>query len=278
MASPTLNTTADVRGLAALYGRILAARVRSDWQYRTSFLALVVSQALVIALELLTVLLLLRLVPDFGGWSTVEVVFLYGLATVPFAISDVFVSAVDRVSNHVREGTFDRILLRPIPPLIQISALEFELRRAGKLIPSAAALGWAVWRVDVAWGPAEVALLVLALASGTVIYSALWILAASVSFWTVNSREAMNAVTFGGQFANQYPIHVYRGWIRVLLGWGIPLAFVAYVPAVRLLDPANPLGLPRWLVFAAPAVAAASLAVALGVWRTGIAHYRSTGS
>lgn len=261
-----------------LYGRLLAARIRSDWQYRTSFLTLLFSQALVITLELITVVFLLRLVPDLGGWSTAEVVFLYGLATVPFAISDVFVSAVERVANYVREGTFDVVLLRPLPPLLQISAREFQLRRAGKVVPAVGALVWATTQVDIQWGPTSLFMVALALTSGTVIYSALWIASASAAFWTVNSREALNAVTYGGQFANQYPAHVYDGWIRAVLGWGIPLAFVAYVPVIGLLGPANPLGVPRWLVFATPAVAAIALTVALALWRFGIAHYRSTGS
>lgn len=261
-----------------LYLRIMAARVRSDWQYRVSFLTLLCTQAMAVGLDLVAILFVLQLVPDVGGWTTTEIAFLYGMATLPFGISDLFVSAVERVSNYIREGTMDRILLRPVPPLLQISALEFELRRAGKLVPAAAALVWALPRVDVAWTTGRVLVLVMALVSGTVIYSALWIVAASISFWAVASREALNAVTYGGQYANQYPLHIYRSWVRAGFGWGIPLAFVAYVPSVYLLDPANPLGLPRWMVFLTMPVAATALGVALLIWRTGIRHYQSTGS
>lgn len=261
-----------------LYRMILAARIRSDWQYRVSFLALLVSQMGAVGLDLAAIVLVLALVPDLGGWTTAEVAFLYGMATLPFGVSDLFVSALDRVSNYVRDGSMDRVLLRPVSPMLQISALEFELRRAGKMVPAAGALAWALPNVDVNWNPGQVAVLLLALGCGTVIYSSLWVVAASTAFWTVSSKEALNAVTYGGQFANQYPLHIYRNWIRLGLGWGIPLAFVAYVPSVYILDAANPLGLPRWLVFTSVPVAAASAAVALLVWKTGIRHYQSTGS
>lgn len=261
-----------------LYRRLVGAQVRSEWQYRTSFLLFALAQATVTALELAAVLILLQLVDDLGGWTADEVILLYGLATVPFTVTDVVVSPVEDLSLHVRTGSFDRLLLRPLSPLVQILALEFELRRLGKSIPTVAALVWGLAAVDVDWSPRTVSLVVLALGSGAVIYTALWIATASMAFWTVATQEAGNALTYGGDFANQYPLHLYPGWVRVVLGWAIPLAFVAYVPAVAILDPVNPLGVPSWLAFLAPGVALVALGVAQALWRLGIRHYQSTGS
>lgn len=283
MADRALATTAVARpagsaGHGALYRRLLGARIRSDWQYRTSFLTFLAGQALVTTFDFVTIVLLFQLVPGLGGWGPTEVAVLYGLATLPFGIADLLVSPVERVSRYVREGTFDRLLLRPIPALLQLSALEFELRRAGKLLPALGVLAWALPRTEIATDPGRIALVVLAVVCGTVIYSALWILSAALAFWVVATQEATYAATYGGQFASQYPLHLYRGWIRVVLGWAIPLAFVAYVPAVRVLEAPNPLGLPGWLVFASAPVAALTLVVALGVWRLGVRRYQSTGS
>jgi ABC-2 type transport system permease protein len=261
-----------------LYRRVVGARIRSDWQYRTSFLTFTVAQALVTGLEFAALLIILGHVDTLGGWTPAQVGFLYGLAAVPFGFTNLITSPVERLADYVRLGDFDRILLRPVSPLVQLMALEFELRRAGKLLPPAMVLGWAVANVHLDWTPLRLAVLVLALTCGTVIYSALWVLAASISFWAVASREATNAFTYGGQFANEYPLHLYRGWIRLVLGWAIPLAYVAYVPAQYLLDAANPLELPPWLVLTTPLVTAATVLVSYGAWRTGIRHYQSTGS
>ena len=261
-----------------LYHRIVGARIRSDWQYRTSFLTFTAAQALVTSLEFAALVIVLGHVPTLGGWTPAQVGFLYGLATVPFGVTDLFISPVERLADYVRQGEFDRVLLRPMSPLLQLTALEFELRRAGKMLPPTVVLGWAVVNVDVGWTPVHLALLVLSLACGTIIYAALWVLAASVSFWAVASREATNAFTYGGQFANEYPLHLYRGWIRLVLGWMVPLAYVAYVPTQYLLGAANPLNLPSWLVFTTPLVTAATVLVSYAAWRTGIRHYQSTGS
>ncbi|MFT7649221.1 MAG: ABC-2 type transport system permease protein [Candidatus Poriferisodalaceae bacterium] len=100
----------------------------------------------------------------------------------------------------------------------------------------------------------------------------------SLSFWAVAASEATNSFTYGGQFANQYPLHLYPSWIRGVIGWTIPLAFVAYVPSIRLLDAPNSLDLPHWLAYASGPVAIATCAVAGLAWRAGIRHYQSTGS
>ena len=58
----------------------------------------------------------------------------------------------------------------------------------------------------------------------------------------------------------------------------VPLAFVAYLPAVDLLDKPVPFGLPRATAWAGPFVAALLVLVARSVWRLAIRQYRSTGS
>ncbi|MDH3300489.1 MAG: ABC-2 family transporter protein [Acidimicrobiia bacterium] len=262
-----------------LYRRLVAARIRSDWQYRTSFLLLMVSQSLIIVFELVALLFLIELVPQFGGWSRAQVVFLYAMATLPFSIGDVFISEVELLAyRYIRDGDFDVVLLRPTSALLQILALEFELRRAGKLLTPAIALAWSATNLDVDWTVGRIAALAVAVISGTAIYSGLWVIAGSIPFWAVASREATNAMTYGSQFANQYPLHIYPGWIRAIMGWALPLAFVAYVPAISLADAANPLDLPSWMAFTPPAVAVVIGLIARWVWRTGVAHYQSTGS
>lgn len=268
----------DVIAYGRLYRLIVVARIRSGWQYRTSFVTLLIGQAMVTALEFVAVLLLLEVSPSLGGWNGAQVAFLYGLATVPFGVADLMVSAIDRIAEYVRTGSFDRILLRPMPAMLQLVAQEFELRRIGKMIPSTAVLIWAAPRIGIDWTMLSVTVLFMALLCGTVIYSALWIFGAAATFWLVASQQAMNAMTYGGQFANQYPLHLYRGWIRAVLGWGIPLAFVAYVPAVFLLDAVNPLNLPPWLIYLLVPVAGVTLGLSVLVWSTGIRHYQGTGS
>ena len=266
------------RPLFTTYRHLVGARIRSSWQYRTSFVLFLIAQAMATGLDLAVIVVLFDLVPQLGGWSAPQVAVLYGLTTLSFGLGDVFISQVETASRYIREGSFDRFLLRPLPTVLQLSAAEFELRRVGRSLPAIGALVVAFAMVDVTWTIDRMLLVPLTVLSGTVIFGSVWVVTSSISFWTVEAQQAANTFTYGGSFAHQYPLHIYARWIRTLLGWIVPMAFVAYVPAVYILDADNPLGIPAWLAAAPPFVAVACALVARSVWGAAIRTHRSTGS
>lgn len=142
---------AELRLQAGVYRHLLGARLRSDWQYRTSFVLLVVAQAIVAGLDLALIAVLFGRVDALAGWSAIEVALLYGLGGVAFGVADLFASQVEYAARHIRAGTFDRFLLRPVGPLLQLSANEFALRRAGRLVQPVVVLVIALAGAAVDW-------------------------------------------------------------------------------------------------------------------------------
>jgi ABC-2 type transport system permease protein len=71
---------------------------------------------------------------------------------------------------------------------------------------------------------------------------------------------------------------VFGPWVRRLLCYAVPSAFVAYFPTLALLDRPDPLGLPHFLRYSAPLVAVAAVLVSALVWRAAIRHYQGAGS
>jgi ABC-2 type transport system permease protein len=276
---PSTHTAVSELGAQLrMYGHLLAGKIRSDWQYRTSFVLLLVSQVMVCGLDLAVIAVLFGTVDSLAGWSGLEVALLYGLGGVAFGLADVFVSQVEYVSSHVKAGTFDRFLLRPVWPLLQLSAGEFALRRTGRLPQPVVVLVVALVGTGIEWTPARVALVPLAVASGTAIFGGLWVITSSVAFWTVDTQEFANAFTYGGNHLTQYPLDMLGAWLRRLATFVVPLAFVAYLPAAYLLGKEDTVGLPAGAAFLAPVVAALLVLAARAVWRTALRHYRSTGT
>src|SRR5256885_14819444 len=64
----------------------------------------------------------------------------------------------------------------------------------------------------------------------------------ALSFWTVESLEAANVLSYGSVEAAQYPLALYAQWFRRLLTFAVPLACVAYYPALAVLGKPDPLG------------------------------------
>jgi ABC-2 type transport system permease protein len=267
-----------LRSAASTYWVLAGARLRSDLEYRVSFALFTLSQFAITALDFVAVLIVFSNVHTLKGWTVGEVAFLYGLGNCAFALADLFVSAVEQVQVHVREGSLDRFLLRPASPLVQVIADQFSLRRIGKVIEGALVLVFGCAAAHIDWTLARAAMLVVSLLSGAAIFGGVWVLATCLCFWWVDAREAANAVTYGGGFLSQYPLGVYGDVLRRVLAFTVPIAFANYFPAVYILGRNDRLGAPSWIAFASPVVAVAVAVAASVMWRTGVRHYRGTGS
>lgn len=251
--------------------------MRSDLQYRTSF-ALMVGMAFAFSfLDFVAVIVVFTNVADLGGWSFAEVALLYGTSGVAFNLANVFAAGVDRAAGHIRAGSFDVLLLRPVGTITQLTAGDIEPRRVGRVVQASIVLAIALVSVSVDWTPTRVAMVPVLVLSGAVIFSGLWVMAAAVAFWTVENRAIANSVTYAGNYLTLYPLDVFGGWLRQLLVV-IPLAFVNYLPVAWILDKDTPYDWPAWLHMASPIIGLLVAVVARQVWRIGLRRYRSTGS
>ena len=260
-----------------VWRRLVAAQIRSQLQYRLSFAFDFFGSGLISLIDFLAVLVLFHNVPRLASWSVGEVAFLYGLSAISFALTDMLIGHLDQFPQKVRDGNFDILLVRPRSALFQVIASDLALRRLAKAVQGAAVLGYALGRVDISWSAGRVALLVLSIPCGIVIFASVWVIGGCLAFWTTDGGEFTNAFTYGGNFLAQYPIDIYSAWLRRLLAYLVPLAFVSYFPALYILGKDDPLGLPRFLEFSSPVVAVVVAAVAGCVWRFAVRHYRSAG-
>ncbi|MGH3661957.1 MAG: ABC transporter permease [Micromonosporaceae bacterium] len=262
----------------AVYWRLLLAQVRSQTQYRTSFVIDALANAFSALLDVAAILVFFRVTPALGGSSMPEVLLMTGLGLIGFAGGDMLIGNVDRLRLYVRTGLLDAVLTRPLGVLPQLMVLDFPPRRIARFAQSALVLAVALVTADVVWRPAAALMLVLAPIAGVVFFGAICVATASLSFWWIESAQLSNSLTDGGRTFAIHPVTVYSGWFRWLFAYGFGFAFVAYYPALVLLDKPDPLGAPDFVRWLGPVVAMLAAGLAGVVWRAGVRHYRSTGS
>jgi ABC-2 type transport system permease protein len=229
-------------------------------------------------LDFAAVLVIFHNVPQLAGWSVHEIAFLYAASSIAFNVTDLAIGHLDLFPGMVRDGRFDVLLIRPRGTLFQVFASDLALRRVGKVLQAVIVLGYALAGVEIDWNPARVAIFVAMLASGMLIFGAVWVAGSCLAFWTTEGGEFTNAFTYGGNYLTQYPIDIYSAWVRRFLAYLVPLAFVCYFPSLYILDRPDPLGLPRVVQFVSPLVAVAAALVAAAIWRSAVRRYRSVGS
>jgi ABC-2 type transport system permease protein len=260
-----------------LWRRLVGAQIRSQLQYRTSLALDFVGSGLISFVDFLAVLVLFHNVPRLNAWTVHEVAFLYALSSISFALTDMVMGHLDQFPQLIRTGNFDIVLVRPRSTLLQIFGSDFAVRRFAKAVQGGAVFVYAVSSLSIDWTAPRVLYLVLSIPVGMVIFGSVWVIGSCLAFWTTDGGEFTNAFTYGGTFLAQYPIDIYSAWLRRFLAYIVPLAFVCYFPALFILDKPDPLGLPRALELASPAVAAVAAVVAGGVWRFAVRRYRSAG-
>lgn len=269
---------ADPAGALAIYGRLVGASIRARAQYRVSFVLDFVAQLVGATAEFLAVVVLFAHLPRLGGWSLPEVAFLYGVAGVSFALTDMLVGQLDTFDQTIRSGSFDVLLVRPLGSLFQVAASELALRRLARMAQAGVVLTYAIANLHIDWSPGKVALLVVTIPSGTAIFAGVWIAGAAISFWTTEIREVMNAFTYGGSYLASYPLNLFGPWLRRFLAFVVPTAFVAYYPCLVILGKPDPVVGRPWLGLLSPLVGVATLSIGRLVWQAGVRRYRSTGS
>ncbi|HEX4906745.1 MAG TPA: ABC-2 family transporter protein [Acidimicrobiales bacterium] len=263
--------------MAELWLRLAGARLRSELQYRTSFVLLVAMVFVFSFLDFVAVLVIFGAIDEMAGWSFAEVALLYGTSGVAFNLANLFVAGVDTAAEHIRAGTFDTLLLRPVGTIVQLTSNDIALRRMGRLAQASLVLVIALGAADVQWTVSRAVMVPVLLLSGAAIFGGIWVIVAAIAFWTVENRAIANSVTYAGNYLTFYPFDVFSGWLRGIAAI-VPLAFVNYLPVAWILGKDDAYDWPRWAGLVSPLVALLTVLAARAVWSFALRRYRSTGT
>jgi ABC-2 type transport system permease protein len=262
----------------SLYFKFISISLRSQMEYKASFILLTLGSFITGCMEFLTILVLFSRFDSIIGWQLGEVAMFYGLINVSFALSEAFDRGFDIFAQQVISGDFDRVLLRPRTTEFQVLTHDFLLFRLGRLLQGLAILVWASMNIGIVWNTAKITLLVFGILGGVAVFTGLIILQATMCFWSTQSLEIMNSFTYGGVEATQWPLPIFKRWFTSFFIFVIPIACVSYFPLLAIMEKPDILHLPVWFQWISPLTGFVFLLISLTVWRIGVRHYRSTGS
>ncbi len=246
-------------------------------QYRASFVLQVFGQFIATGVDFIAIAFLLSKFGTIKGWSLWEVGLLYGMTSVSFAIAEMFSRGFDLFSKIIRLGEFDRFLIRPVGIFVQLMASDFDMRKLGRILQGLIVMIISWHMLDLGPNTLKIAFTIVSVLNGTLFYMAIIIAGAGICFWSIESTELPNILTYGGVETLSYPISIYKRWFRNALIFIIPLAFVNYFPALYILDRQDPLGLPYIMRFLFPLASAFILTLAIKFWNYGVQHLSKYG-
>lgn len=256
-----------------IYRVFLTQYLKRLVNYRMDFLVGAASFVFVQAAGVLFIALVFAQIPDLNGYSYDQMLFLYGFFQIPRGIDHLFTDNIWLIPQKIRRGEIDRYLVRPINPLFQLISERFQQEAFGELVVGISLILYSAGRITLRTDLFAILATLLLILIGSLIYTSIKLLTASVSFWILNSMQLMTSVYNLADFA-KYPTPIFPMAIQVLITYVVPFAFVSFLPASYLM---NKTELPGVLFGSLCALILIGTA-ALGLWRKGLSAYQSSGS
>lgn len=256
-----------------IWRRFVSQAIVRETHYRASAITTTLVGLFQLVIALVPIFLLYSFTDDINGWSRGDVIALGGIYQATVAMLWFGIEPnMGRLSDAIREGELDLILIRPVSGLFYvmlrwIKPAEVFMILAG-LGVAGVGLAQGGSRPDAA-GLFQAALL---MGCGLVLISCAWTAIVMTAFWFTSTSPAAMVVS-DLIFTGRYPLNFYPTAIRFFLSFIFPIGFAATFPVEALT------GRGSWgIVFTGAALSVLALALLRAWWRLGVRSYSSASS
>jgi ABC-2 type transport system permease protein len=244
-------------------------------EYKESFIMVTIGSFVSTFLAFVGVWLLLDKFNVIDEWDINVVTLTSGIALFCHAVTEMFGRGFDHFHKLVRQGDFDRLIVRPRSIMLQVASSNFEITKIGRVLISIILLIIGITNINVDWNISNIFILTEMIFGGIIIFTGIIIIKAAFSFWTIEGIEIMNILSEGGKKLSQYPINIYDEWFKFIFTYIIPFGLINYFPLVYLLDKTKTTP----IIYAfTPFFAIFFIFPCLLFWKIGMKRYASTGS
>ncbi len=263
----------SIKNGIGLYFHYISIVLRGTMQYKASFFLLVAGRFLLSFNGILGVYFMLSRFGHVRGYTLGEVLLCYSIIQMDFALAECIGGGFAAFASIVRQGEFDRILLRPHSVILQVLGSQFRIDRIGLVLQAVIMFGYGIAVSSIVWTWMRVVTVIFMLIGGTLLFISFFVLQAAFTFFTLEGIEVFNVLTYGAKEHGKYPIDIYGKKMMRFCTYVIPYTLIQYYPLQYLLGRSD-----RWYYGIYPLCALYFLAICYALWRFGMRHYQSAGS
>ncbi|MDG1891018.1 MAG: ABC-2 family transporter protein [Verrucomicrobiota bacterium] len=271
---PLPNLPRGWRRYPGIYGELCRNSVMRDMQFKANFLLWIVVEMLWFGLQIAFISVIYAHTDRIGTWSRYEVILLIGAANfIQQLFHAIFLNNITQLSEHIRTGRLDFMLLLPVNSRFLISLRTMDLGALVSAMGAVVVMVYAGLKLDLHPSALHCAGFLLMCVCGILIHYALMFLLASISFWTIKAEG------FAWGYYNLFnvarlPDAAFKGTFKAFFTFAVPMLLVANVPVKYLMNtlesPMEILGLVL--------MTGACLIVSETMWRFAVKHYTSASS
>jgi ABC-2 type transport system permease protein len=257
-----------------IYFRLLSQHLKAILEYQADFLIAMFAAMLTQVLGFIFIWVVYLRIPDIQGWTFWEVAFIYAMMFFTTGIGQLFFEGTWRIGALINRGEFDRVLLRPVSPIVQVLGSAVGMNGLGNILIGGVMIIQALRHVDMVWTWEKTLMCLLLLLCAVAIRVSVFLASNCITFWTHAPGSAFaNMISNLSEFS-RYPITIYSSVIQVFFSTLIPYAFISFFPAAYLFDKGD------WAYIGlfTPIVAIYSALVSRWIFYKGLNKYESVGN
>ncbi|WP_240420361.1 ABC transporter permease [Paenibacillus periandrae] len=219
----------------SLFGKLVQLLMKQKMEYRANFFLNAIAQIINYGASYLILWLFLKRFETIGGWSWPEVALLYSMGLFTYALGAAFSYVQMReLEGHVRNGTFEIVLVKPVNPYFYLVSRGFNLAYIAHMIISGSILIWTLIQLNIEWTWIKLVYFIIILFSGAMIQAGIMTIIGACSFVWVRTAFMFDLFFRLKEFIS-YPISIYVVFIQVIIVFVVPLAFVNFFPSTLIL-------------------------------------------
>jgi ABC-2 type transport system permease protein len=273
---PSFDSAAFMaRKYLAVYSVMLRNSLIREMNFKLNFLLWLVVESLWFVGQLVFIKVIFTHVDQIGDWTKWQMVLLVGTHQIISQIFQAFfyVNLVN-LPELVRTGKLDFILLQPIDGQFATSVRQFGLDSIVNALVGIGIVCYSLYRLHIVPGASQIALYLATMLLGVSIHYAILFSLGTASFWIIRSQGLIWGY-YNVMSLARYPDAVFKGLVKFVFSWLIPIIVVTNVPARVLM---NASATPWWLIAHLLLASALMLLFSRILWRFALNRYSSASS
>ncbi|MDR0217968.1 MAG: ABC-2 family transporter protein [Enterobacteriaceae bacterium] len=209
-----------------------------EFEFRINAIVNLINSSLACLLALLVLTGFFGQVTQVGGWSYYQMVALLGVTLIIESFIDSWLfPSIHSLSEYIRRGDLDFIIIRPVDAQFFISFHRFNLWDGTNFIVGYGVVLFAMYQQN-ALTMSHFLQFNFALLLGACIFYSLFMCSNLIAFWFTKISDIW-VICYSLMDVGRFPVSAYPGSLRFLLSFLLPVFFVSNVPAQAALGILN---------------------------------------
>lgn len=248
--------------------------VTREMGFKLNFLLWIAVELLWFALQITFFMVIYSHTERIGSWTQWQVVMLVGASHfIQQVFTSLFLNNCVQLSEHVRTGRLDFMLLLPVNTRFLVSLRHVDLGSYVNAASAVLVMVYAARQLNLSPSVTQLLGFALLLVAGILIHYSLMFILASISFWTVRAQGIVWSYYNLFNLA-RFPDEAFRGLFKLAFTYALPVLLVVNVPVKLLVDK---LGTPLELLLLV-GMSLLLLVVSEWFWRVSLRRYTSASS